>query len=424
VRIYNLFPLLAGRCADWQPHIDRAAEMGFDWIFVNPVQLPGRSGSLYSIADYFALNPRLIDAGSSLSPAEQLRKSVAYAETRGMRVMVDLVINHCAADSPLLREHPQWFAYGPSGRVAHPSCAEDGKTVVWRDLARFDHQHTADPEGLYRYFFSVVEHLLGLGFSGFRCDAAYQIPGPLWKRLIGDVKRRQPDVLFLAETLGCTPDKTRRTAEAGFDYVFNSAKWWDFRSPWLLEQYNLIRETADSISFPESHDTERLFQEMHGSVEAMKQRYLFSALFSAGVMLPMGYEFCFRKRLHVVKTRPQDWEEPVADLRDFIRNVNAIKQQYRTFQSDCPTEVLGYSNPAVLVLWKACTRVAEEALIILNKDPWHHQHFYAEQLGDFVQSGAPLIDVSPEYRLDYLPEPFDYDLRPGQAFVLMTSREG
>ena len=66
--IYNLFPLLAGPCGDWEPHLERAANMGFDWVFVNPVQKPGSSGSLYSIADYFQLNPLLVDQGSKLTP--------------------------------------------------------------------------------------------------------------------------------------------------------------------------------------------------------------------------------------------------------------------------------------------------------------------------------------------------------------------
>ena len=182
-------------------------------------------------------------------------------------------------------------------------------------------------------------------------------------------------------------------------------------------------ETTDSISFPESHETERLFQEVQGNVEAMKQRYLFSALFSAGVMIPMGFEFGFRKRLHVVETRPEDWEEPAIDLRGFIRSVNAIKAGHRVFQRDCPTEIIGYENREVLLLWKACAEDPEEVLILLNKDIWHHQHFYADRLDDFVQAAPPLTDISPEYRLDFLPDPFVYDLRPGQGFVLLARRE-
>jgi starch synthase (maltosyl-transferring) len=184
-----------------------------------------------------------------------------------------------------------------------------------------------------------------------------------------------------------------------------------------------VRETCPSISFPESHDTARLFQETHENLSAMKQRYFFSAFFSAGVMIPMGFEFGFKKGLHVVKTQPEDWEEPNIDLRGFIREVNAIKQKNRIFQHDCPTEVIGYENPAILVLWKASVEDSGEALLILNKDVWHHQHFYTESLDAYVQAGAPLEDVSPEYRLDFLPVPFSYDLRPGQGFVLVTHRD-
>ncbi len=424
MRIYNLFPLLAGPFTEWAPHVERAAEMSFDWIFVNPVQKPGMSGSLYSVADYFELNPQLADSTvSAHSPEEQLRTAIEHAEAKGLHVMVDLVINHCAVDSKLISEHPAWFVRDASGHIEHPFCVENGKKVVWGDLARFDHRGTSDPEGLYRYFYDIVVYLINLGFSGFRCDAAYQIPGNLWQRLITEVKNRYPNIMFFAETLGCTPDQTRKTARSGFDYVFNSSKWWDFSSPWLLEQYNLIRETTRSISFPESHDTERLFHEMQGNLEAMKQRYLFSALFSAGVMMPMGFEFGFKKQMHVVKTRPEDWEEPAIDLRDFIRDVNAVKAQYTIFQQECPTEAISYENPSILVLWKASLDTPEESLIILNKDPWHHQHFYAERLDSYVQAGAPLVDRSPEYRLDYLPTPFDYDLRPGQVFVFVTQRD-
>jgi len=80
--IYNLFPLLAGPCGNWEPHFERAADMGFDWLFVNPVQKPGSSGSLYSIADYFQLNPLLTDPNSKLSPEQQLQTALATANSK------------------------------------------------------------------------------------------------------------------------------------------------------------------------------------------------------------------------------------------------------------------------------------------------------------------------------------------------------
>ena len=103
-----------------------------------------------------------------------------------------------------------------------------------------------------------MQHHLKLGFKGFRCDAAYQVPVEVWQAIIGQAKATDPECGFFAETLGCTPEQVLALKPAGFDFLFNSAKWWDFRAPWLLEQYDLYRKVAPTIAFPESHDTERL----------------------------------------------------------------------------------------------------------------------------------------------------------------------
>ena len=419
MRIYNLFPLLAGSVDRWQPHLQRASALGFDWVFVNPIQAPGKSGSLYSVKDYFSINPALVDSESSVNPEGQVRSVIQAAEPLGLRMMVDLVINHCAYDSPLLNTHPEWFVR-ENGQIAHPSCDHDGQRVVWEDLAQFDHHGSVDRSGLFRHCVQVVEYLCGLGFRGFRCDAAYQLPKDVWQRLIGEIRVQWPEAVFVAETLGCSPEDTRQTAEAGFDAIFNSSKWWDFSSDWLLDQYRLTREVTPSISFPESHDTPRLMEESYGNIDELKQRYLFAALFSGGVMMPMGYEFGFRRPMHVVETRPDHWESTDIDLSDFIQRINTIKARYPVFQEDGPIDVLGCSNPAVLVMRKAVSMGQSEALLVLNKDPWNRQHFQAEDLYHYVRSRPPLVDVSPEWPLDYLPTPFEFELSPGMGRVMVT----
>ena len=420
--LYNLFPLLAGPFSEWPKHFTRAAAMGFDWVYVNPIQKLGASRSLYSIVDSFAFNPVLLDPSSNASPEEQVRAMIAQAGNLGLKMMVDLVLNHCAIDSPLTRERPEWFIRERDGRIANASCVHNRQKVVWKDLAQFDHTHTRDPEGLFKHSLKVVEYLLSLGFQGFRCDAAYQVPRPFWQRLIHEVKSRYPQACFVAETLGCTADQTKQTARAGFGYVFNSSKYWNYHDWWLIEQYNLVRESTHSISFPESHDTPRLCAEFHGNVNALKQRYLFAALFSTGVMMPIGFEYGFRKPLHVIHTTPADWEQTCIDLTDYVAKVNAIKKNHPIFREESPTNILHCHNPNVLLLWKASTRHRHEALLILNKDPWNYQDFYTDHFRHFIQSGGPLRDVSPEYPLDYIHEPFHYGLRPGQGIVLVASR--
>jgi starch synthase (maltosyl-transferring) len=420
--IYQVFPTLVGPFTKWGAHLERAAAMGFDWIFVNPIQRPGQSGSLYSIADYYALNPLLIDSSSTLGPSEQLAQMLGSAGQLGLKVMVDLVINHTAYDSPLVQQHPNWYV-SEGGKVAHPSATEDGHKVVWRDLAKLDWQQSRDKEGLYNYFREVVEWLMKLGFKGFRCDAAYQVPQEVWKRLLQDARRMHPDVVFTAETLGNTPDQTRDTAGAGFEYIFNSGKWWDFQKHWLIEQYNLTRATCPSIGFPESHDTERLAAETDSPESTLRQRYLFAALFSGGVLMPIGYEYGFRRKLHVVDTRPGDWEQPTLDLTDFVARTNAVKRRYSVFNEDAPTQVLQHGqNENILVLWKGSTTSRREALIVLNKDTHQRNYFRADSLRDLVQAGRPLTCVSPDNPLEYVAEPFEYDMRPGEGLVFVTER--
>src|SRR5574340_510367 len=91
--IYNLFPPLAGTIPQWEEHLDRIARMEFSWIFINPINTPGLSGSLYAVKDFYGLNP-LFYPETGQDPEAALRHFVKAAEARGLKVMLDLVINH------------------------------------------------------------------------------------------------------------------------------------------------------------------------------------------------------------------------------------------------------------------------------------------------------------------------------------------
>ncbi len=368
-RIYNLFPLLAGPFPAWQPHLERAARMHFNWIFVNPVQPPGQSGSLYSIRDYYGVNPLLLDPPGGDAQA-QLGRAVRSAHDLGMQIMIDLVINHTAVDSPLVAEHPEWYERDAAGQIVHPGAHADGQLVVWVDLASIDNATSADRENLWQYWLRVVLHYAALGFDGFRCDAAYQVPAELWRFLIHSARREFPGLRFFAETLGCTTEQTLEVARSGFDFIFNSSKWWDFSAPWCLEQYRQTSPVVPSVSFPESHDTERLAAELGGNHAAVRQRTAFAALFASGWMIPVGFEYGFRKRLHVVNTRPSDWEQPSWDDTDFIGWVNALKKGHRLWNEDGPMESLDTASSHIVALRKMTRDGAQRGLLLLNKDPY------------------------------------------------------
>ncbi len=416
-RIYNLFPLLAGPLPEWTPHLERAQRLGFNCVFINSFHYSGYSGSLYSIKDYYAIDPRLVDpaAGPPLAQLEQMSQT---AIRLGLKLMMDLVINHTAFDSLLVTEHPRWYKRGADGKPLRPSTKEGNRQVVWGDLVEVDNAGSPDRENLWQYWLRLIEYYASLGFSAFRCDAAYKVPIDLWQFLFSQSKKSHPGTLFFAESLGCPIADTVRLARSGFDFIFNSSKWWDFAEPWCLAQYRQTAPFAPSVSFAESHDTERLAAELHGDQAAVKLRYVFSALFSTGVMMPIGFEYGFRRRLDVVETRPQDWEQPQWDLGDFITAVNRLKGSYRVFNEEGPIDLVNVGNPQICVLVKSSVDRKEKAVLLLNKDRQHPQSCFLGEISQFFQGTTQVQDISPEDRLQHSPDLQMCQLKPSGINVI------
>ena len=332
-RIYNLFPRLVGPMPLWLEHARRAKDMGFDWLLLNPIHYPGFSGSCYAIKDPRRVDPLLLPEGHpdrhyedklrGDGGMELLARTLAAIRALGIRPMLDLVLNHTARDAFLVREHPDWYRRDAQGRVESPSAidpADARRVTVWGDLAELDHRSA----GLLDYCVQQVESALALGFEGFRCDAAYKVPGTTWARLLQAARRRFPGVLFLAETLGARLEEVAALRDSGLEYHFNSSKYWAFDRGWALQQQRDHGAFLRSVSFPESHDTPRLWVETGGNAAVQRQRYAFAAAFASGVLAPIGFEYGFARRLDVVETRPENWEKPQVDLRDFIRRVHEV----------------------------------------------------------------------------------------------------
>src|SRR5262245_6717773 len=99
--------------------------MGFDWLYLNPVHFPGFSGSCYAVKDYYRLDPLLLPGGHldkhwddevrGDGGLEALGGALRAIRACGLRPVMDLVLNHTARDSPLVRTHPQWYERDAQG---------------------------------------------------------------------------------------------------------------------------------------------------------------------------------------------------------------------------------------------------------------------------------------------------------------------
>jgi starch synthase (maltosyl-transferring) len=370
-------------------------------VFLNPIQFPGFSGSLYAIKDYYQLHP-LFQGGSQEQPDKLLKGFIQNAERQELAVMIDLVINHTAKDSPLVSQHPEWYIHEEDGSVRSPSVVDPddpNKVTVWGDLAEINYQRRPARESLLAYWKKLVRHYTQLGFHGFRCDAAYKIPGDVWAELIGTARQLNPEVRFFAETLGAPLHQIEQLHSAGFDYFFNSAKWWDFHADWLLEQYEQFRHIAPSIAFPESHDTERLAAEKGNEEPRSRMWYLFTAFFSAGVMMPIGYEYGFRRPLHVVETRPEDWESPLFDLTAWVSAVNGMKAGTPVLNEEGPQRRFTSPKAPLVGLLRCSEHASGCAAGLMNTDTEQAHDFGLDRLAEVMGVAIEAIqEITPQHQ--------------------------
>ncbi len=103
-----------------------------------------------------------------------------------------------------------------------------------------------------------------------------------------------------------------------------------------------------------------------------RQRYAFAATFSAGLMMPIGYEFGFRKKLDVVATGPADWETPAFDLSGFIKRVNRLKAELPLLQGEGDLRAIslkpGGGSTEILILERRTERApGQVAWVLVNR---------------------------------------------------------
>jgi starch synthase (maltosyl-transferring) len=368
--IFNLFPRHFKTIDSWSEIIPHVKEMGFNAIYVNPFHETGFSGSLYAVKDYYRLNPLFLSPGADPSDFTPLRAFINKCKSEGVDLIMDLVINHTAFDSVLTKSHPDWYKRDADGKFKCPYAvdpSDPSNVTVWGDLAIIDNEKSKKREELWNYWDSLIGFFQKMGILGYRCDAAYQIPAPLWEYLISSAKKRDSGTKFFAETLGCQMSEIEALAHVGFDYLFNSSKWWNFDKPWAIEQHERNRMIAPSIAFPESHDTERLAELKPGTVEVQKNRYAFAALFSKGLLMPSGYEFGAVTRMNVVNGTPADVDKPQWDLTQWIKQINKLKLEIPVLSEEGQWGALSEYHLPFIFLQKSSGSGNAPVYVCINK---------------------------------------------------------
>ena len=418
--IYNLFPLLAGTIAGWKRELPRIAAMGFNTVFVNPFHCAGASRSIYAIKDVERIDSRFKDRPDD--DDRVIKTFIDAARAHGLDVMFDLVINHAARNSVLLERHPEFFARDPSGRLVTPFAvdpiAPDHKTY-WPDLAQFDYGAPASRDALIDFWSRYIRRFQRLGVSAFRCDACHMIDAQIWRELLDRAHRFDPSTRFVGETLGCTLDRAVEMAGAGFDYIMNNFNYGDFERLPMLDEYHRLHRLVPSIAFPESHDTAR-FAAGFDAVDPgrvareLRARYMLAALFSSGVLMPMGFEWGYRTKFDVARTTRDDREDTGIDISADILAINQLRGNLRA--ANVEGRQLRLSPPGrgylALLRYDAQDRAkAGEAMLVLANTGSEPRRIAA------LDILAEMPDISMTFR-EATPASQERELRPADLVVL------
>ena len=166
--------------------LDYLARLGVTTIWLNPIHPSPRRDGGYDITDYYGVHPRL---GSLGDFATLMRE----ADERGIRVMLDLVVNHTsdahpwfqAARSdpaPLFRDWYVWSEAEPPDRfegmvfpgVENETWTYDEVAGAWyrHRFYRFEPDLNTDNPEVRDEILKISLFWLRLGVAGFRVDAA------------------------------------------------------------------------------------------------------------------------------------------------------------------------------------------------------------------------------------------------------------
>ena len=260
--------------------LDYLSRLGVTCLWLNPIHPSPQRDEGYDVSDYYAVDPRIGNLGD-------FAELTFRARERGIRIIIDLVVNHTSDEHPWFRDarsspsspYRDWYVWSkpePSDRrqgIVFPG--EQTETWTYDDVAQEWYYHRFydfQPDLNWRNpavraeVKKVMGFWLQMGVAGFRIDAAPFVleqvsaghdPGPMdfsilddWRQ---DLQWRSGDAVLLCEANVSPTDipKYTGTATEGpndrahmlFSFLLNARLWLAL----ARQQAEPVIESLDSL---------------------------------------------------------------------------------------------------------------------------------------------------------------------------------
>ena len=224
--------------------LDYLEQIGINCIYLNPI-FSSVANHRYHTFDYFQVDPLL---GGNCA----LDALISALHSRGMRIVLDGVFNHCGrgfwAFHNLLENgeaspYRDWFCVHKWPLVPYPKSEQDcGYSCWWNDAAlpKFNHQHLPVRE----YLISVASYWVERGIDGWRLDVPDEVPLDFWVDFRKKVKEINSNTWIVGEIWG---DARKWLEDGYFDGVMNYRVGWSSLS-WAGQ--NKLRKSYLNPAYP------------------------------------------------------------------------------------------------------------------------------------------------------------------------------
>lgn len=391
-RSQSFEPGLHGTFDDVIRRLPYVEDLGFDVLYFTPIHPIGRinrkgpnntltpsggdPGSPYAIGSaeggHDAIHP-------DLGTIEDFDRLVQAAAAHGLEIALDFAIQ-CAPDHPWIKEHPEWFDWRPDGTIKFA----ENPPKKYEDIVNVHFYRESIP-ALWEALRDILLFWIGRGVKIFRVDNPHTKPFPFWEWVIGEIRSRHPDVIFLSEAF-TRPKVMKRLAKAGFTQSYTYYTWRNLG--WELEQY-LTELTSEECRhymrpnfFANTPDINPFYLQNSGRA-GFRTRLLLAATLAGNYGIYNGYEICEAAALpgkeeyldsEKYQLRVWDFDRP-GHIKDDIRLVNRLRREHPALRDFTSLRFHKTSSENVLSYSKGSPDSGSYLLFHVNLDPHTAQDF-------------------------------------------------
>ena len=400
-------PRRHGTFKDAARRLPQIAKLGFDVVYLPPIHpigkvnrkgrnntlMPGPEdvGSPWAIGSdeggHDAIHPQL-------GTFEDFDDFVAATREHGMEVALDLALQ-AAPDHPWVTEHPEWFTTRPDGSIAYA----ENPPKKYQDIYPLNFDN--DPKGIYAEVLRIVRLWVGHGVKIFRVDNPHTKPLNFWHWLIWEVKKTDPDVVFLAEAF-TRPAMMHTLAKIGFTQSYTYFTW--RTAKWELEEYGRELVAAADYMRPNFFvNTPDILHAslQHGGPPMFRIRAVLAALMSPSWGVYSGYELFEHLPVREgseeyldsekYQLRPRDYDRAIREgrsLAPYLAHLNRLRNAHPALQQVRNLRFHHVDNENLLAFSKRDDETGDTVIVVVTLNPYS------------VQQGITSLDM-PALGLDW-----------------------